>query len=193
MDINLIKKLREMSGASLKDCTSSLEEASGDMDKALDLLRHKGQAIALKKSTRETNAGLIKSYIHSNGRVGVLLDLRCETDFVAKNELFSELAHELALQVAAMNPQYVNADEVDVDYLKKEKSAYLEQLKDSGKPADIIEKIVEGKIQKQLADITLLGQSSVKDPSKTIKQLIAEYIGKIGENIKVAKFVRYEI
>lgn len=193
MDINLIKQLRDMSGASMKDCTASLEEAGGDLEKASEILRHKGQAIAEKKGERETKSGLVKAYVHANGKVGVLLDLRCETDFVAKNDLFVELAHELALQVAAMNPKYVSADEVSSEYLEKEKAAYLEQLKESGKPADIIEKIAAGKIEKQLAEVTLLDQSYIKDPSKTIKQLIEEYIAKIGENMKVARFVRFEI
>ncbi len=193
MDIELIKKLRQKTRASLKDCSSALEEAGGDIEKAEDLLKRRGQVIASKKSERGTSSGIIYSYIHSNNKVGVLLDLRCETDFVAKNNLFKELAHELTLQVAAMNPEFVSPEDVSEEYIEKEKAAYREQMKDSGKPADILDKIAEGKIQKELSELCLVNQKFVKDNNKIIKEVIDEYIAKTGENIKVERFCRFEI
>jgi elongation factor Ts len=193
MDMDLVKKLREISGASYNDCVSALEETKGDIEKAGEVLKRRGKAIASKKSSRETRSGIIFSYIHPNNKIGVLLDLRCETDFVAKNDNFKELAHELSLQIAAMSPKYVSPEDVSEEYIENEKKAYMEEMKDTKKPKDILEKIVEGKIKKELSDFCLLNQMYIKDSNKSIKQLIEEYIAKIGENIKIEKFCRFEI
>ena len=182
MDVNIVKQLREETGASVMECNAALDETKGDLEKAKEILKRKGQATALKKSGRETKSGLIEAYIHANGKVGVLLDLRCETDFVAKNDLFKELAHEICLQIAAMSPEFVSEEEIS-----------KAEMKDSGKPEKIIEQIIEGKLKKKFADLCLLNQPYVKDPNQTINDLIKGYISKIGENIKVLRFSRFEI
>lgn len=193
MNLELLKKLREISQASLGECQKALEEAGGDLPKALDILRKKGQIIAEKKSERETKSGLIEAYIHSNGRVGALLELRCETDFVAKNPLFKELAHDLALQITAMAPAYISEADIPEEVLKEEKEIYREELKSTGKPEKIIDQIIEGKLKKRFAEICLLHQPFIKNPDETIENLIKSYIAKLGENIKVERFARFEL
>lgn len=193
MEINLVKQLREMSGASVMECRNALEEAKGDLTKALEILKRKGQAIAAKKNERETRAGIIEAYIHTNAKIGVLLDLRCETDFVAKNQLFKELAHELALQIAAMAPQYISENDIPETVLDEEKAIYREELKNSGKPEKIIEQIIDGKLKKRFSEICLLDQPSIKNQDETVSDLIKNYIAKIGENIKAERFVRFDI
>ena len=193
MDINIVKQLREETGASVMECNNALDESKGDLEKAKEILKRKGQATALKKSSRETKSGLIESYIHASGKVGVLLDLRCETDFVAKNDLFKELSHEICLQIAAMSPEFVSEDEISEEFKNKEKEISKEEMKDSGKPEKIVEQIIEGKLKKRFSELCLLNQAYIKDPSQTISDLIKGYISKTGENIKVLRFSRFEI
>lgn len=193
MDIEIIKQLRDLTNASVMECKNALEEAKGDIKKAAEILKIRGKSVADKKNARETKFGIIEAYVHGDGRVGVLLDLRCETDFVAKNKMFKELAHEIALQIAAMAPQYVSAADIPEAMLKEEKEAYKKELKDSGKPENIVEQIVAGKLKKRYAEICLLSQPCIKDPEQTVDGLIRDYISKIGENIQVARFARFEV
>ena len=191
-DLNEIKALREKTGVSLDLCKKALEEG-GDLEKAQELLRKWGQQLAGKRTGRATNQGLVEPYIHANGKLGVLIDLRCETDFVAKTDDFKELAHELALHIAAANPEYVSGDDIPVEMLEKEKEIYIEQMAKENKPKDIMDKIIQGKIDKFKKSICLLDQLFVKDDSRTIQDLINEYITKIGENITIGQFARLEI
>jgi elongation factor Ts len=193
MDINIVKQLRDETGASVMECNSALDETKGDIEKAKEILKRKGQATALKKSSRATKSGLIESYIHANGKVGVLLDLRCETDFVAKNELFKELSHEICLQIAAMSPEFVSEEDISEEFKNKERELSKEEMKDSGKPEKIVEQIIEGKLNKRFAELCLLNQAYIKDPNQTIGDFIKGYISKTGENIKVLRFSRFEI
>lgn len=190
---NHVKKLREKTGASMMECKYALEEAKGDEALALDILRQKGKNIALKKSERETRQGIIESYIHSNGKVGVLLELNCETDFVARNKEFRELAHDLTLHIAGMNPKYIDSKDVPKEVIRAEKEIYKKQFSDSGKPQKIINQIIEGKIKKYSEEISLLTQPFVKNPDITVADLIQEKIAKLGENIKLSRFIRYEL
>jgi elongation factor Ts len=193
MDLKQVKELRDLTGASIMDCRNALEEAKGNFEKAQEILKQKGQIIADKKESRETKAGLIEAYVHMNGKVGVLVDLRCETDFVAKNPLFKELAHDIALQVAAMSPIYVGPDNIPEEIINKEKETYQLELKDSNKPEKIINQIIEGKLQKWYQEICLIKQPFIKNQDQIIEDVLKEYIAKIGENIKINRFVRFEI
>jgi elongation factor Ts len=193
MDVNIVKQLRDETGASIMECNSALDETKGDIEKAKEILKRKGQATALKKSGRATKSGLIESYIHANGKVGVLLDLRCETDFVAKNDLFKELCHEICLQIAAMSPEFVSEEDISEEFKNKERELSKEEMKDSGKPEKIVEQIIEGKLNKRFAELCLLNQAYIKDPNQTIGDFIKGYISKTGENIKVLRFSRFEI
>ena len=189
----LIKDLRERTGAGMADCKKALTEVAGDMDKAIDYLRTKGLAKAAKKAGREATEGAVVSYIHGGGRIGVLVEVNCETDFVARNEDFQTFTREVALQIAAMNPQFVRKDEVTPSVIEHERSVLLAKAKESGKPEPVVQKMVDGQISKWMKEICLLDQSWVKDPDKTIEQLQQELIAKIGENIKVRRFVRFEL
>lgn len=193
VDAKLVKTLREMTGAGILECKKALEETNGDLEAAVELLRKRGIAKAAKKAGRETKEGIIHAYIHAGGRVGVLVELNCETDFVAKNELFKELANEIALQIAAMRPQYVSRDTVPKEVIEKEGEIAREAALAEGKPEHIAEKIAEGKVEKFLKEVCLLEQPYIKDDKKTIEDLIKEYIAKLGENIQVRRFTRYEI
>ncbi|RUM48357.1 MAG: elongation factor Ts [Hydrogenothermus sp.] len=193
VDAKLVKKLREMTGAGMLDCKKALEETNGNLEEAVELLRKKGIAKAAKKAGRETKEGLIHSYIHAGGRVGVLLELNCETDFVARNETFKELANELALQIAAMKPKWVKREDVPEEIVAKEGEIAREAAIAEGKPEHIAEKIAEGKVNKFFQENCLLEQKYIKDESKTVEELIKEYIAKIGENIQVGRFCRFEI
>lgn len=193
ISVEQVKKLREMTGVGMMECKKALEEASGDLDKAVEILRKSGAAKAVNKSDRSTHQGIIESYIHTGGKVGVLLKLHCETDFVAKNELFRQLAHDLALHIAGMNPLYVSVDDIPEEIKENEMRIYKEQFAASGKPEEIVNKIIEGKMQNYAAEVTLFEQSYVKDQDKKVRDIINEYIAKLGENIKVGGFVRYEI
>ena len=192
-NIEDIKKLREETGASPNEIKKALEQAQGDLGKAKEILKTWGKNIAGKKTSREASQGIIETYIHPNSKAGVLLDIRCETDFVAKSPDFKKLAHEICLQIVAMKPLYVKDSEIPAEIVDGETKIYEEQLKDSGKPEDIVKQILEGKINKYKESISLLNQPWVKDDSKTINNLIEEAISKIGENIEVKRFSRFEI
>ena len=192
-----IKDLRERTGAGMSDCKKALTETGGDMDKAVDYLRAKGLAKAAKKAGREATEGLVVSYIHGGGRIGVLVEVNCETDFVARNEDFQAFTREVALQIAAMNPLYVRKEEVPTAAVEHEKSVLVakakEDPKNANKPEQVLAKITEGQISKWMKEICLLDQAWVKDPDKTIDQVQQELIAKIGENIKIRRFVRFEL
>ncbi|UCD35134.1 MAG: translation elongation factor Ts [Nitrospiraceae bacterium] len=187
-----IKELREQTGVGMMDCKKALTEAAGDFDKALDILRKKGLAMAAKKASREASEGLIGSYIHM-GKIGVLCEVNCETDFVAKTDDFKDLVKDIAMHIAASNPQYVSRDNVPSDVINKEKQIYASQVEN--KPPQVVEKIVEGKLEKFYADMCLLEQAFVKDPEgkKRIKDLIVEKVAKLGENILIKRFARFQL
>lgn len=187
-----IKKLRECTGAGMMDCKKVLEEAGGDFDKAIELLRKKGAATAAKRAEREAKEGVIVSYIHGN-RIGALLELNSETDFVARNEDFKALAQDLVMHVAASAPEYVSPEDVPAEIVEKEKEIEREQLKDSGKPADVVEKIIEGKINKFYSQVCLVKQPFVKDPNVTIEDILNEKTAAIGEKIAIRRFARFEL
>jgi elongation factor Ts len=189
----MIKELREKTQAGMLDCKKSLQETDGDMEQAVELLRKKGIAKASKKMDREVTEGIITSYIHSNGKIGVLLELRCNTDFVAKNDDFKQLAYDLAMQVAAAAPLYISTEDVPEEVIEKEKGIYAEQMKQEGKPENVIEKIVDGKIKKFYTEVCLLEQAFIKDEDRIIKDIIKEKITTYGENIEVGRFSRYQI
>jgi elongation factor Ts len=189
----MIKELRERTQVGMLDCKKALIECDGDMEKAIDFLRKKGIASATKKTGRETKEGIIATYIHNNSKLGVMLELNCETDFVAKNEDFQELGKELCMQIAASMPAHVNPEDVPAEEVEREKEIYREQMKDSGKPDNVLEKIIEGKMKKFYSQICLMEQEYIRDPKVIIKDLIKEKIAKYGENISVARFVRYQI
>src|SRR3989338_5798780 len=186
VDSKLVMELRNQTGAGVLEAKKALEETQGDIEKAIDYLRKSGALKAAKKSDRATNEGLVHSYIHGGGRVGVLLELLCETDFVARNPEFETLAHDIALQIAATNPLYVKSDEIPAEVVEKEKSIYGEEM--AGKPASVIEKIVEGKVQKWFSDVCLMNQNFIRDEDITIEDMIKAKIPKLGENIQVRRF-----
>jgi len=192
VEIETIKQLREETGISLGDCKKALEESNGDISLAKEYLKKRGAAVAQKKNEREVGAGIIDSYVHQNKRLGVLLEINCETDFVARGEDFQNLSHEICLQIASMKPMYLKEEEVPESVLEKEKEIIAEQVKELNKPAEIAEGIIKGKLEKYKKDVCLLDQLWVKDDSKTIQSLINEYIAKTGENIIVKRFVVYE-
>jgi len=188
---DIIKKLREQTGAGVMDIKKALVEANNNEEKAIEVLRKHGQKVAAKKSAeRVAKEGLVEAYVHGNGKVASLVMLSCETDFVARNSDFKELAHDLAMQVAAMNPQYLSADKIPAGVLEKEKEIIAEAMKDEKKPAEVKEKIIEGKLQKFYAEVCLLNQAFIKDDSKTVNDVITEKIAKLGEKIEVKKIAR---
>jgi elongation factor Ts len=188
-----VKALREKTGAGIVDVKKALDEAGFDEAKAIEILRKRGQDKAMKKSDRETHEGLVVSYVHSNGRIGTLVKLYCETDFVSRNEEFQELGRDIAMHIAASAPLVVKPEEVSDEVVAKEKALWQEQLATEGKPAQLVEKILVGKEEKFRNDVALLGQTFVKDPSKTVGALLTEKIHKLGENIQVGSFIRYEL
>lgn len=189
--LDAVKKLRFKTSAGMVDCKEALKESGGDIEKAVDVLRKKGIAKAAKKASRVAGQGVIESYIHMGNRIGVLLEVNCETDFVAKTSEFKTFTRELALQVAAANPLYVKREEVPVESVEKEKEIFASQIKD--KPDNVVEKIVKGKIEKYFSEICLLEQPFIKDPNQRIKELVTQLIAKLGENIVVKRFVRFEV
>jgi elongation factor Ts len=191
--INKIKEIRQQTGVSLGLCEKALKETDGDIDKAKELLRKWGQALAGKRGGRDTREGLIESYIHANKKLGVLLSLGCETDFVARNKDFQELAHKIALHIAAMNPIYVGSEDIPNEVIEKEKEIYQEQMLKENKSKDIMDKVIEGKLEKYRKNVCLLLQPYVQDDTKSVQDLINEHITKTGENIIVNQFVRLEI
>lgn len=193
VSIDQIKELRYETGVSVSECKKALEQSGGDSQKAKKVLREWGRELAEKKSSRKAGAGIIESYIHPNKRMGTIVELRCETDFVAKSKEFQELAHEICLQIVAMKPLFLKEEDIPEKFLDGEKKIYQEQVKDLGKPAKIVDQIVEGKLKKYKESVSLLSQSWIKDDSKTMKVLLEEHIAKIGENIILEAFTRYEI
>ena len=187
----LVKELREKSNAGMMDCKKALQEANGDLEKAYDGLRKRGLNIAAKKSSRATKEGVIGSYIHSNNKIGVLVEISCETDFVAKNEEFKELVKDICLQVASAAPLYLTRDEVPEEMIEREKAIYIEQVK--GKPENIIDKIIEGKLDKFYKEICLTEQIFVKDDKKRISDVLNDAIAKLGENMIIKRFVRFQV
>lgn len=193
IDANMVKKLRDACGAGVMDCKMALMEAQGDMDEALKILRKKGMATADKKSARATNEGMIDSYIHPGAKVGVLLEVNCETDFVARNEDFRSFVHDVAMHIAASSPLWVTREDVPEVAVAAEVEIYSAQAKASGKPEAVIQKIAEGKLNKWFSEVVLLEQPFVKDPDKTVDELRREIIAKIGENIEVRRFTRFRV
>ena len=188
-----VKKLRDATGAGMMECKAALTEANGNFDEATTILRKRGLAAATKRSGRSTNEGLIGSYIHMGGRIGVLVEVNCESDFVARTEDFQNLAREIAMHVAAASPQYVRREEVPADVLERERSIYRSQMEGQNKPAAVIDKIVEGKLNSFYEQVCLLDQPSIRDPKTTIGQAVQAAIAKLGENISVARFVRFKV
>ncbi len=188
-----VKELRNRTGAGIMDCKSALTEANGDIDKAIEILRTKGLAKAAKKAGRIVSEGLVGSYIHAGGKIGVLVEVNCETDFVAKTDDFKQFVKDIAMHIAASSPQFVKREDVPEEVKDKERKIYETQAKEAGKPEKIIDKIVSGKLDKFLSEICLLEQPFIKDPDKTINDLLQETIAKLGENISIRRFVRYQL
>lgn len=188
-----VKELRDRTGIGMMDCKGALVEANGDIDKAIEILRKKGKAKAEKKADRAATEGVIWSYIHPGNRIGVLVEVNCETDFVAKNEGFQEFVKDIAMHIAATNPAAIRREEIDADLVAKEREIYMEQARSQNKPEKIMERIVEGKLDKYFQENCLLEQAFVKDPQKTIKDYLTETIARIGENINISRFVRFQL
>lgn len=189
----MVKDLRDKTAAGMMDCKKALADTNGDMEKAVDLLRQKGLAVAAKRAGRATSEGVIETYIHAGGKLGVMVELGCETDFVAKNDSFREFARDIAMHVAATNPVSVTREDVPEAVLAREKEIYIQQAMESGKPANIAEKMVVGKIEKFLAEICLLEQKFVKNPDLSIQDILNELVGKMGENISIKRFARFQV
>lgn len=190
---SVVKELRERTGAGMMDCKSALAEVGGDMEKAIDFLREKGLAKAAKKATREASDGKVFSYIHTNSKIGVLLEINSETDFVAKTDEFIALGHEISMQIAAAAPQYLKPEDVPQDVLDREKAIYRQQALDEGKPEKLVDRIAEGKVQKFFETSCLLEQPYIRDQDKKVKDLVVACIAKLGENIVVRRFARFAI
>ena len=188
-----VRQLREKTGAGMMDCKNALAETGGDFDKAIDVLRKKGLASAAKRAGRAAKDGIIGHYIHMGGKVGVLVEVNCETDFVARTADFQTLAKELAMHIAAADPRYVKREDIPAEALEKEREIYRAQFAGSGKPANVIDKIVEGKLESYYAQVCLMDQPSVRDPNVTIKQMITNAAAKTGENVTVSRFVRFKL
>lgn len=190
---SMVKKLRDQTGAGMMECKKALEEVNGDIEKATDILRKKGIADAQKREGKETTEGMIGHYIHMGGKIGVLVEVNCETDFVARNDEFKEFVRDIAMHITASNPIAVERESVPDNIVEKEKEIYTDQALGMGKPEKIVEKIVEGKLEKYFAQICLLEQPFVKDPDKTVKELLDELRAKVGENIVIRRFVRFKL
>jgi len=189
----MVKELREKSGAPMMDCKNALAEAKGDMEQAFVLLRKKGMATAAKKAARTTSEGTVTSYIHAGGKIGVLLEVNCESDFVARTPDFQNLVHDIAMHIAAVDPKFVRKEDVTPEAFEREKDIYRAQAAQTGKPANVIERIVEGKMAKFYEEVCLYEQPFIKEQSMTVSQLIASVIGKLGENISVRRFARFKV
>ena len=191
--INQIKQLREETGVSIIECKKALKETKGDIKRAKEILRRTGKELVKNKQEREVKEGIIESYIHPNKKIGAMVEIRCESDFVARSKYFQTLSHELCLQIAAMNPLFLKTEDVPEKFLAGERKIYQEQVRGSGKPEKIINDIVEGKLKKYKEEISLTSQPWIRDETKTIQELIDEYIARLGENIIVKRFIRYEL
>ena len=189
----MVKDLRDKTGAGMMDCKKALSENAGDMEKAIDFLRQKGLAVAAKRAGRATSEGVIEAYIHAGGKLGVMVELNCETDFVAKTDAFREFARDVAMHVAAANPVSLSRDDVPADIVERERQIYVQQALESGKPENIVEKMVVGKIDRYLSEICLLEQQFVKNPEKSIQDMLTELIGKMGENVSIRRFARFQV
>ncbi|MBI1749879.1 MAG: translation elongation factor Ts [Acidobacteria bacterium] len=189
----LVKELRERTNAGFSDCRAALVESNGDIEKAIDILRKKGQAAAQKKAARAASEGLVGSYIHAGGKIGVLVEVNCESDFVARTEQFQQLCHDVAMHIAALDPRFVRREEVTPEILEREREIYRAQARATGKPEPVIEKIVNGKMEKFYEETCLYEQHFIKDESVTIRELIAQRIAVVGENISVRRFVRFKV
>ncbi len=190
---SMVKELRDRTNAGMMDCKKALVECDGDMDKAVDFLRKKGLAVAAKRAGRDTSEGTIQCYIHAGNKLGVMVELNCETDFVAKTDQFIEFAKDVAMHIAATNPLCIRREDAPQDVIEKEREIYTQQAKESGKPENIIEKIVEGRIEKYLKENCLLEQPFVKNPDLTIQDLLNELVAKMGENISIGRFARFQV
>jgi len=190
---DLVKQLREKTGAGMMECKAALTEAGGNLDDATTILRKRGLASATKKAGRSTNEGLIGHYIHMGGKIGVLVEVNCESDFVARTDDFQSLAREISMHIAAANPQYVRREDVPADIIERERSIYRSQLEDQKKPAAVVDKIIEGKLGSFYEQVCLLDQPSIRDPKLTVGQLVQQAIAKMGENISVPRFVRFKL
>jgi len=188
-----VKDLREKTGAGFMDCKTALRESAGDLDGAVRYLRERGLAAAAKKAGRATAEGQVGSYIHAGGKIGVMIEVNCETDFVARTDDFQQLVRDLAMQVAAASPVYVSKDEIPAGEIEREREIYAAQAAQSGKPAQVIAKMVEGKVEKYASEICLLEQEYIKEPGKSVRQVVTDAIGKLGENITVRRFVRFRL
>ncbi|MEK6755352.1 MAG: translation elongation factor Ts [Bacteroidota bacterium] len=189
----LVKSLREKTGAGMMDCKRALQESNGNIEQAIEYLRKKGAAVAAKRADRVANQGVVEAYIHAGGRIGAMVELNCETDFVAKTPEFKQLAHDIAMQIAAMNPEYISKEDVDKETLEKELEIYKSQAMNEGKPAQVAEKIAQGRLEKFYQEMCLLEQSFIKDSGKTIKDLLTEATGRVGEKIGIRRFQRYHL
>ena len=189
----LVKKLRDATGAGMMECKAALTEAGGNLDDATTILRKRGLASATKRAGRSTNEGLIGHYIHMGGKIGVLVEMNCESDFVARTDDFQSLAREISMHIAAANPQYVRREDVPADIIERERSIYRSQLEDQKKPAAVVDKIIEGKLGSFYEQVCLLDQPSIRDPKLTVGQLVQQAIAKMGENISVPRFVRFKL
>ncbi len=189
----MVKELREKTNAGMMDCKKALTDTDGNMEKAVDLLRQKGLAVAAKRAGKETREGVIEAYIHGGGKIGVMVEVACETDFVAKTDDFKAFARNIAMHVAAVNPLALSRDEVSAEVLQREKDIYINQALESGKPQQIAEKMVAGKMEKFLAEVCLLEQKYVKNPDLSVQDLLNELVAKMGENISIKKFARFQI
>jgi len=188
-----IRELRELSGAGMMDCKRALEETGGDLQKAMEVLRKKGAATAAKRADKEANQGVVEAYIHAGGRIGAMVELNCETDFVAKTPDFKALAHDIAMQIAAMSPRYISREQVEPSVIEKEIEIYKTQAKNEGKPANVAEKIAQGRLDKFYEEVCLMEQSFIKDSGKTIKDLLDEATAKVGERVSIRRFMRYHL
>jgi len=193
IDAKLVKELREKSGAPMGDCLKALQEAKGDMEEAFVVLRKRGMASAAKKSARSTNEGAVGTYIHAGGKIGVLIEVNCESDFVARTEDFQELLRDIAMHIAATDPRYIRKEDVTEADMAREKDIYRSQAAATGKPAPVVAKIVEGKMSKFYEEVCLLEQPFIKEQTQTISQLIAQKVAKLGENITVSRFARFKV
>jgi len=193
IDINLIQQLRDRTGLGMMDCKQALIEANSDVEKAIELLRKKGAAVAAKRSGKETSEGLVHAYIHPGSRVGVLIEINCETDFVARTQDIKNFAQDIGMHIAALKPLYLNPEEVDETLLSRERDIFREQLKNSGKTGPMVDQIIEGKIKKFYSEICLMQQQFVKNDQQTVTQIMEALIAKTGENIRIKRFARFEI
>jgi len=189
----MVKELRDRTNVGMMDCKKALQDASGNMEKAVDLLRQKGLAKAMKRAGREAADGLVHAYIHSGGKIGVLVEVNCETDFAAKSEDFGQFVRNVALQIAAANPLGINPEDIPKDIVERERAIYLAQAQESGKPQNIVEKMVDGKMRKFYEENSLMQQKYIRDPDRTIQDYLNELIAKVGEKIQVRRFCRYQL